>query len=183
MCGASPPPSWHLPGQRRERGLLLRGQAHHLAAAVDFLEAVDEVFRTLPAVGDFQSHELRDVADEARAVRGLGVPDRRTRLQFLDVGEHAFGIGFAQIDAIAGGQVFRIEIAVARASLGRYPGQVPEHVSPGVARWREARDLNGALAGLAVPDKGVAPARGRAGAEVDVIGTLFRARDGASRRL
>jgi hypothetical protein len=56
--------------------LLLRRQADHLAAAVHFLEAADEVFRTLPARRDFQSHEIGDTADEARAVGCFGVPDR-----------------------------------------------------------------------------------------------------------
>src|SRR5690349_4807218 len=68
---------------------LLRRQPHHLPAAVHFLEAVDEVFRALPAIGDLKAHELGDIADEAGAVGCLGVPYRRVGLQLLDIGEDA----------------------------------------------------------------------------------------------
>src|SRR5581483_7449343 len=114
---------------------------------------------------------------------GLGVPDRRARLQLLDIGEYALGVGFVQIDAIARGQIIRVEIAVARASLRRHPGEIAEHVGPGVTGRRQAGDLDRALAGLAVPDEGVAPARRRPRAEVDVVGTFLGPRDQAPRGL
>ena len=65
----------------KSRLILIEGspvplQPHHLAAAVHLFQTVETVFRALPAVGDFQPHVFGDVADEARAVGGLGVPDR-----------------------------------------------------------------------------------------------------------
>src|SRR5947209_7036897 len=51
-----------------------------------------------------------------------------------------------------------------------------DDVSQGIARRRKARDFNLSLAGLAVPDEGVAPTRCRSGSEVDVVRALCRSR-------
>src|SRR3954454_3683632 len=74
------------------------------------------------------------------------------------------------------GQVLRIKIAIARSGLGRHPRQMTDDISQGISGRGQARDFNLPLAGLAVPDESVAPARRRPGSEINVEWALRRSR-------
>src|ERR1700751_3488659 len=137
---------------------------------------VDVVLGALPAGRGFQAHEFGDVADEPGAVHGFGVPDRCTRPQLLDVGENFLGVRLVQVDAVMGGQVLRIEMAMAWPGLGGHRHYMAEAIFQGASRWRKARDFNRSLAGFAIPDESVPPARRRPGPEIHVVGALYRFR-------
>src|SRR6202043_720630 len=74
------------------------------------------------------------------------------------------------------GQVLRIKIAIACPGLGRHPRHMTDDIGQGISCRGKARDFNLSLAGLAVPDESVAPARRRSGSEIDVVRTLRRSR-------
>ena len=49
-----------------------------------------------------QAHKTRYATNEGSAVRCFRIPYRRGRLKMFDITEDFFGVGFAQVDAIAG---------------------------------------------------------------------------------
>src|SRR5882757_8992599 len=159
-------------GGAEESGLLFRRQVNDLAPVVHRLEGVDVLLRTLPAERNFQSHEICDVTDKGRAIECFGVPDRCTRLQFLDVGEYPLCVRLIQVDTVIGSQVLRIKIAVACAGLGRHQRQMTDHISQRVSRGGKTCDFDFPFACLSIPDESVSPARRRSGSEIDVVRSL-----------
>src|SRR6266702_3161946 len=155
-----------------ESGLLFRRQVNDLAPVIHCLEGVDVLLRTLPAERNFQSHEICDVADKGRAIECFGVPDRCTRLQFLDVGEYPLCVRLIQVDTVIGSQVLRIKIAVACAGLGRHQRQMTEDIRQRVSRGGKTCDFDFPLACLSIPDESVSPARCRPRSEIDVVRSL-----------
>src|ERR1700760_3828955 len=101
--------------------LLRRRQPDYLYAAIQLLEVVDVLFGTLPAGRRFQAHVACDLADEVGAIGNFGAPDRRARLQVLDVGEDLLGVGFVEVDSIIRSQVLGIKIAVTGPGLRWHP--------------------------------------------------------------
>src|SRR6516165_3303650 len=164
---SSPLAELSLPG--RERAFR---QVDHLASTIHCLEVVDVVLRTLPAIGNLQSHEICDAADKRIAIGRLGVPDRRTRLQFLDVCENPLCIRLVQVNPVTRGQVLRIEIAVTCPGLGRHPHHIAKYIIQAVSRRGKARDFNLPFACPPIPDESVSPTRRRSGPEIDVVRAL-----------
>ena len=99
----------------RRNSVSTRVGRHFLASAVELLDRFDEILRIHQRRERrrTQAHVARDIRHEPGAVDGFGLPDRRTCLLLLDVGEYVPRLGFGQIDAIAGGQVLFVEVAVA----------------------------------------------------------------------
>jgi hypothetical protein len=48
-----------------------------------------------------------------------------------------------------------------------------EYIRQGVSRGGKARDFDGSLACLPIPDESMSPARRRSGSEIDVVRALY----------
>src|SRR5271170_4149249 len=94
--------AWAMPYPRHPTGVLpgrdsvsTRVGRHFLASAVELLDRFDEILRIHQRRErrSAQAHVARDVRDETGAVDCSGLPDRRTCLLLLDVGEHVPRLG------------------------------------------------------------------------------------------
>jgi len=152
------------------RKLLIRsGQLRRLASAVDLSQLV-HVFLGLQQVEwSLQTHEVSYATDKGRAVGRFRIPNRRGRLEVLDVRENLLRVGLAQVHAIAGRQILLVKVTVARSGLGGHPGKVSQHIRQDIARRVQPRNFDLLLACLAIPDKRVPIRRRRAGTKVDVV--------------
>ena len=74
-----------------------------LAPSIQFFELVYVLLGLLQMKWNFQTHEGRYLTNKGSAVGGFGVPQRRSRLKVLDMGENLSRVRFAQIHPVARG--------------------------------------------------------------------------------
>src|SRR5829696_3682742 len=157
-------------GSRRRR----RRPRRVLPPAVQILDAVDEFLRRQPMEGRLQPHELRDLARPFVAVIERRMPQWRILLLLPDMSVDAVVLGLAELDAVAGGHVLVLEVAIARAGLGRHEHQMPHRPELGTRalRMKPGDFFGGNLATRIEPaahGEGMAVAEGVARTELDVI--------------
>src|SRR5262245_5352631 len=88
----------------------------------------------------------------------------------LDVGKDRLGLGFGHHDAVAGGQICLVEIAIALAGLGRHREDLPDDVGNRAVRgWMQACNFDLLAVHAPEPDKRMAVGGRGPGSEVDVI--------------
>jgi hypothetical protein len=79
---------------------ILARELRRLTAAIDRLELVYIILGLLQMERRLQAQEGREAAEKSRAVGCLGVPERRSRLEVLDVGENLRCIRLAQVHPV-----------------------------------------------------------------------------------
>jgi hypothetical protein len=145
-------------------GLRLCHERHprDFASTIKGLKLVDPFLRVQQVITrNLQAHIPRDVLYERDAIVYCSVPQRRRRLEMFDIPKDSSGLSFVHQHPIACGQIFLMQIAIARPSFRRNRNNMPEDEGDdAIGSGMQTRDFNLVLICPPAPRKRVAIACG-----------------------